>query len=103
MKMLMLAESVSGTAVAAQTAVGLTATPFLDGRDVIARLISNGLTVTPTILIQGSPDNSTWTTLATHTVLVDKEYNIKASRYMRTNVTVAAGAGTFSCYLNNGV
>lgn len=102
MKTLVLAESVSGTAVAAQTAVGATVTPFLEGRDVVLHVVSNGLTVSPTILVQTSPDNSTWTTVATHNVLVDKQYNVKCGRYNRTNVTVGAGAGTFSAYMVNG-
>lgn len=102
MKMAILAENIAATGTATQTAIGLNATPFLSGRDVVARVISNGLTGTPTILIQGSDDNSTWTTLATHTALYDKEYNIKAARYMRANVTVAGSAGTYNVYIDNG-
>ncbi len=102
MKTLIIAESVSGTAVAAQTAVHPTATPFLGGRDVVCDVIANGLTGTPTILVQGSDDNSTWTTLVTHTVLVDRKYNIKCWPYMRANMTVVGSAGTFSVYCNNG-
>lgn len=102
MKALTLASAVSGTAVAAQAAVSLTATPFLAGRDVVAVVNPIGITGTPTILIQGSDDNTTWTTLATHTSLGSTMYNVVARRYMRTNVTVASGAGTFNAYLLNG-
>jgi hypothetical protein len=103
MKILALAENVSGTAVAAQTGVQLTVTPLLPGRNCIAVVYPIGLTGTPTILIQSSSDNSAWTTVATHTGLGAKEYNIAATdKYMRANVTVAAGAGTFNCYLKDG-
>lgn len=102
MKTLILTEGTSGTAVAAQTAVGCTATPFLPGRNVVCHVNSNGLTGTPTILVQGSDDNSTWTTLATHTSLYNKQYNIQLRRYMRTNMTVVGTAGTFSAYCTNG-
>lgn len=102
MKTLILGEGVNAAAVAAQTAVGAVATPFLDGRDVVCDLDLTGVTGTPTIKVQGSPDNVTWTDLVTHTVLYRKCYNIKVSRYMRLNVTVAGSAGTASCYLLNG-
>ena len=102
MKTLILADNVSGVTVAAQTGVSANATPFLEGRDVVLHVNSNGLTVTPTILVQTSPDNVTWTTVATHTLLVNKQYNVKCGRYNRTNVTVGAGAGTYSAYMVNG-
>lgn len=102
MKTLVIAEGVSATAVAAQTAVHPVATPFLPGRDVVCYVNSNGMTGTPTVLIQGSDDNSTWTTLVTHTALYDKQYNIKCASYMRLNVTVAGSAGTVSSYCENG-
>lgn len=103
MKTLALAENVSATGVAAQTGVQLTVTPLLPGRNCIAKVYSNDMTGTPTILIQSSPDNTTWTTVATHTLPASREYNIAATdKYMRANMTVVAGAGTFSCYLTDG-
>ncbi len=103
MKTLILGEGASGTAVANQPAVNAKASPFLEGRDVVLFINSNGLTGSPTILVQGSSDGTTYVTLATHTVLYSKQYNIKHYNYMRLGMTVAGGAGTFSAYLNNGV
>lgn len=102
MKTLILGDNVSATAVAAQSAVQPLATPFLAGRDVIGRIVMNGVTGTPTVKIQGSDDNSTWVDLMTNTTLVDKAANIKLRPYMRLNVTVVGGAGTVSAYCDNG-
>jgi hypothetical protein len=102
MKTAILAEGIAATGTATQTAVGLNATPFLAGRDVILDVVGAGLTGTPTILIEGSDDNVTFSTLATHTALYSKQYNIKAARYMRARQSVAGPAGTYSAYLNNG-
>lgn len=103
MKVLILGEGVNAAAVAAQTAVALKATPFLDGREVVCTIFANGVTGTPTIKVQGSADSgTTWVDLVTHTVLYDKKYNIKCYPTMRLNVTVAGTAGTTSAYLENG-
>jgi hypothetical protein len=102
MKTLILGEGVDATAVAAQTAVHPTATPFLGGRDVVCDVQLTGVTGAPTIKVQGSSDNSAWTDLISHTVLYSKKYNIKAYPYMRLNVTVAGTAGTVSAYCQNG-
>lgn len=102
MKTLSLGDSVSATAVAAQTAVVPLATPFLAGRDVVGHINMNGVTGTPTIKIQGSDDNSTWVDLMTNTTLTDKQGNFKLKPYMRLNVTVVGGAGTVSAYCTNG-
>lgn len=102
MKTLVLGENVSATAVANQSAVQPLATPFLAGRDVIAKLVNNGVTGTPTVKIQGSDDNSTWVDLLTNTTLISKEGNIKMRPYMRLAVTVVGSAGTVSAYLENG-
>ena len=103
MKTLIIAEGIVATGTVAQTAVGATATPFLAGRDTVCRVVPTGLTGTPTVKVQGSDDNATWTDLVTHTVLYEKQYNIKCARYVRANQTVAGSAGTYSVYLDNGV
>jgi hypothetical protein len=102
MKALSLGSNVSATAVAAQTGVGATATPFLEGRDCILDIRKAGVTGTPTILFQTSPDNTTWTTQATDTLLTNTLTNVICGRYNRVNVTVAGSAGTFTAALVNG-
>lgn len=102
MKTLVLGENVAATGVAAQSAVQPLATPFLAGRDVVAKIVLNAVTGTPTVKIQGSDDNSVWVDLLNNTSLMSKEGNIKMRPYMRLNVTVAGGAGTVSAYLENG-
>lgn len=102
MKTLILGTAVNAAAVAAQTGVLCNATPFLAGRDVVARIRKEGVTGSPTIKIQSSPDNSTWTDEVSTTTLTDVVANIKCGQYMRLNVTVAGGAGTVSASLDNG-
>jgi hypothetical protein len=103
MQMLTLATNVAATGVAAQTAVNSNVTPFGNGRDVVVAIDPTvTLTGTPTILIEGSPDGVTYTTLVTHTALYGKWYQVKAQRYMRANVTVAGSAGSFNAYVING-
>ena len=102
MKNLVLGEGIAATGTVAQAAVDAKATPFLEGRDIVARLDLSGVTGTPTIKIQGSSDGTTWSDLVTHSVLYSKEYNIKCNRYMRVNQTAAGSAGTYSAYLTNG-
>ena len=105
MKTLILAENVSATAVANQSAVQPLATPFLAGRDVVAVIDASAATGTPNLRIQGSDDNSTWVDLATSsgaTALGHREFNIKLRPYMRFGVFTAAGAGVVSAYCLNG-
>ena len=103
MQLLTLATAVSATGVAAQTAVNSNVTPFGNGRDVLIEVIPTvALTGTPTILVEGSGDGVTYTTLVTHTALYEKKYQVKAQRYMRVNVTVAGTAGAVSVYALHG-
>jgi hypothetical protein len=104
MKNVALAESVSATAVAAQTAVSIPfkTTPFLVGRDVVAAIDPAGVTGSPTFKIQGSVDGTTYTDLLTSTGLGRKEGTIKTYPYMRFNVTAAGTAGVVSASLTNG-
>lgn len=102
MKTLILAEGVSASAAAAQAAVEPLATPFLAGRDVVAEILPQDVTGTPTFKIQGSDDNSVWVDLLTSTSLAPKKGNIKLRPYMRFNVTAAGTAGNVSAYCENG-
>jgi hypothetical protein len=104
MKDLIIAEGIDATGTVTQTAVHPTATPFLQGRDVVCKVQANGLTGTPTIIVEGSDDNfaTAATTLITHTALYTKEYNIKCWPYMRARQSVAGSAGTYNVYCTNG-
>lgn len=101
MKTLILAEGVT-SAAAAQAAVEPLATPFLAGRDVVAEILPQGVTGTPTFKIQGSDDNTTWVDLLTSTSLGAKKGNVILRRYMRFNTTVAGTGGAVSAYCHNG-
>jgi hypothetical protein len=98
MKVQMLAEAVSNAAVAAQSSVDLdNKTPFLPGRKVEAFIErSPDATASGTIVIQGSDDDSTWTTVLTSSALAGKRAMVDAYRYMRANMTVAGTAGTYN-------
>ena len=99
-----LADNVAGTATA-ETAVTLTATPFLPGRTVEAVIVGNAITGTAAVIeIESSPDNSVWTVVMTLTGLGSKAGNVKCDKYMRANVDTAGGttAGTYSAWLSSG-
>lgn len=86
-------------AVAAGTAQQMTDTPFLPGREAIARI-----TVSPnfngTYKIQGSDDGTTYSDLLTVTGANQpgKEVQVSLKKYMRDNMT-AFTAGSASAYL----
>lgn len=100
-KLKVLGEDVALTGDAAQTAVEMDETPFAPGFNAVAVVSLAGPTGTPTVLIEGSDDNSTFTTLLTVTditqLLVMEEVTLK--RYMRVNVTEVGSAGTVTAYL----
>lgn len=100
-KLKILGAAVSLTAAAAQTGVAMDETPFAPGFNAIATISLTGATGTPTVLIQGSDDNSTWTTLVTVAAItanvVKAEVTLQA--YMRVNVSAVGTAGTASAWL----
>lgn len=100
-KLLTLATAVAATGTVAQTGVATTATPFAPGMNAVVQINTTGLTGTPTILIQTSPDNSTWTTVATLNVITRSGFRaeITLDKYVRANQTVAGSAGTYDAYL----
>lgn len=101
MRTLVLGEAIVATGTVAQTAVNTNVTPFLSGRDVVGYINMNAVTGTPSVSIQGSDDNSVWTTLLTNATLTDRQGNFLAKQFMRVNQTAAGTAGTYSAYLNN--
>ena len=100
-----LADLVAGT-VAAQTAVESNKTPFLPGRMVAAHIVPSAdmAGTDAVIVIQSSPDDSTYTTVLTMTGIGPKVGMVKCDKYMRANVTTAAGttAGEYSAWLSSG-
>lgn len=103
MKTIALAEGVSATAVANQTALSganFTKTPFLAGRECIAAIDTAGVTGTPNARIQGSEDGTTYVDLLVNTTLGRKEATVKIYPFMRFGVFTAGGAGVYSAHLN---
>jgi hypothetical protein len=100
-KLITLGAAVSATAVAAQTGVATMATPLARGHNARCNINLTGVTGTPTIKVQTSPDNSTWTDVATLSVITRTGYQteITLDNYARLNVTVAGSAGTIDAYL----
>lgn len=97
-----LANDVSLATAAAQTGVALNYSPFLPYRSVLGFLSVAGATGSWTILIQTSPDNATWTTAVTLTgsgQIPSQHFEVTTDLYIRTDVSVAGTAGTFTCQL----
>lgn len=95
-----LANNVSAAAVATQAAVTTKSTPLLNGRAGLVVLSFAGVTGTPTVLVETSTDDgATYGVAATVTVtgpvtLVE----VPLGTHLRTRVSVAGTAGTFSAY-----
>ncbi len=100
-----LATLVAATA-ADEDAVESNKTPFLPGRVVGAVIDVDAATGTDAVIvIESSPDDSTYTVVLTHTGIGGQTVgNVKCDKYMRSSVTTAAGtvAGTYSAYLLSG-
>lgn len=97
----------SATAVAAGSTITMpTTTPVIVGRQCLVEFYSKGVTGTPTVLVEGSSDGTTWTTLATaqSNQMVTNDYwrfpSVQVYKYMRYNTTVAGGAGVFNIYVS---
>lgn len=100
-KLLTLGAAVSATAAAAQTAQATAATPFAHGFNAIAEIVLTGVTGTPVIKIQTSPDNTTWTDALVVSALTRStvKAEIVLDKYARLNVTTVGSAGTVDAYL----
>lgn len=100
-KLIVLGAAVDATAVAAQTGVLTNQTPFAPGFNAVVEISPTGLTGSPVIVVQTSPDNTTWTTVATLNVITrfGFEAEITLDKYARLNVTTGGSAGKVDCYL----
>lgn len=94
-KTLSLGAVVDGTAVAAQTGVSTVTTPHARGHTAIAEIIFTGMTGSPVVKIQTSPDNSTWTDVLTTSGVTRTVFtaNVTLDNYARLNVTTGGSAG----------
>jgi hypothetical protein len=107
-KLLRLANvGTSAAAVAAQTGVRLTGTPFQRGFNMLAHIDTKGMTGAPVIRIQQA-DNLAFTgatdLFATSGILTDEWVAeiTPTQEFVRVNVTTAAGAGTYQAYFTAG-
>lgn len=97
---LSIASQVSVATAAAQAGVATNTTPFLPTRSATLNVDVDGVTGTPSVTIQTSPDNATWTTQAT--ISAQKSMLVEAitlDKYIRLDVSVAGSAGTVSAWL----
>lgn len=102
-KLLTLAAAVAATGTVAQTGVSTQATPFAPGMNAVLEINLTGVTGTPTIKAQTSPDNTTWTDVASLAVITRSGYcvEITLDKYIRMNQTAAGSAGTYDAYLRS--
>lgn len=100
-KLITLGTAVDATAVAAQAGVSTQASPFAPGFNAVLSICSTGLTGSPVIVVQTSPDNSTWTTVVTLNVLTRNHVmaEITLDKYARLNVTTGGSAGRIDAYI----
>ena len=77
-------------------------TPYLEGSTAVAMIVPNGFS--GTAILEGSDDNSSWSTLKTSGSLTTSNAPIMAEvvlkKYIRSNVT--RSAGSVSIYTLNG-
>lgn len=100
-KLKILGAGVVLTSAVAQTALEMDSTPFAPGFNAVATINLTGATGTPTVLIEGSDDGTTYTTLLTVAAItasmVKAEVTLK--KHMRLSVSVVGTAGTVSAWL----
>ncbi len=105
MSVQMLATLATGNATD-EASVEMTVTPFLPEREVEAYIAPSAdmAGTDAVIVIESSPDDSTWTTLLTMTGLGPTAGNVILGKYMRVGVETAAGttAGEYSAWLRAG-
>ena len=107
-KLLRLANvGTSAAAVAAQTGVRLTGTPFQPGFNVLAYINTKGMTGAPVIKVQQSADLAFTTPvdLALTAGILTDEWVFEVTPtlpFVRVAVTTAAGAGTYQSFLTAG-
>lgn len=100
-KLTQLGAGVALTAAAAQAAVFCDDTPFSPGFNAVATISLTGATGAPTVKIQGSDDNVTFTDLVTVSAITANvvKAEVTIQKWMRLNVTAVGTAGTVSAWL----
>lgn len=100
-KLITLGAAVSAASVAAQAGVLTNVSPLARGFNAVVQINMTGVTGTPVIKVQTSPDNSTWTDATSVSVITRSGFRaeITLDKYARLNVTTAGSAGTIDCYL----
>ncbi|GAB2619905.1 hypothetical protein [Novilysobacter erysipheiresistens] len=89
------------TSAVAQTGVEMDGSPFSRGFNAIATINLTGATGTPTVLIEGSDDDTTYTTLMTVSAITASmvKAEVTLQPYMRVRVSAVGTAGTVSAWL----
>lgn len=100
-KLLIVAENVDATAATPSTGVATADTPFARGFNAVAHVVLTGVTGTPTLLLQTSPDDTTYTTVATVDAITNSHVMVEITldEYVRLDVDAAGSAGDVSVYL----
>ena len=100
MNMNTVVEAAATTATGSAVEQGTT--PFLEGSKVVCMMVPNGFS--GTAILQGSDDNSTWSTIKTSGSLTPSSIPIMAEvtlkMYLRSNVS--RSSGSVSIYTLNG-
>jgi hypothetical protein len=110
MNLLRLAAYGTAGTVAAQAAVPIGPTPFSPGFNVVAIVNGKGLTGAPVIVIESTDSEDSedveaeWTPLMTTADVTTDQYAQEitlpaGAKFVRVNVTTAAGAGAYDAYL----
>lgn len=97
-----LGSNVALTGTATQTAVSMRDTPLNAYRKIIVRVNADGVTGTPTLLIEGSENGGTsYTTLATFALAAGNpcvQQEVQVYPLTRLRQSVAGGAGLANVY-----
>lgn len=100
-KLITLGAAVVLTSAVAQTAVAMTGSPFSPGFNAVVTISLTGATGTPTVKVQGSADNVTFTDLVTVAAITASTVmaEVTLMKYMRLFPTVVGTAGTVSAWI----
>lgn len=100
-KLFTLAAGAVLTSAVAQPAKLMLETPFSQGFNTIASINLTGATGTPTVLIEGSDDGTTYSTLMTVAAITESlvKAEVVLKKYMRARVSVVGTAGTVSAWI----
>ena len=84
----------------AQSSINLSATPFMPGHSVVVVGEAQQANTVMSVQVQTSPDDTTWTTVATLTYPGMKA-NIELDNYIRVNNVTATGGNVGAGLLAN--